>query len=59
MKRVNRQNHFFWLTAALMGMLLTGAFTTQFPEKFAFIILEYSSLALLLLSLLSLQEDRP
>lgn len=59
MKRVNQQNHFFWLTAALMGMLLTGAFTTQFPEKFAFMILEYSSLALLLLSLLSLQEDRP
>ncbi len=59
MKKVNRQNHFIWLTAALVGMLLTGAFTTEFPENLAFSILEYSSITLLLLSLIGLREDRP
>jgi voltage-gated potassium channel Kch len=59
MKKVNRQNHFIWLTAALVGMLLTGAFTTEFPENLAFSILEYSSIALLLMSLIGLREDRP
>jgi len=57
-KKVNPQNHFFWLTAALIGMLLTGAFTAEFPESLAFSILEYSSIALLLLSLTDLREDR-
>ena len=58
MKHVIRRNHFFWLTAALVGMLLTGAFTAEFPESFAFTILEYSSIFLLLLSLIGLREDR-
>ena len=58
MKHVIRQNHFFWLTAALVGMLLTGAFTAEFPESFAFTILEYSSIFLLLLSLNGLRDDR-
>jgi len=59
MSKVNKQNHFFWLTAALVGMLLAGAFTTEFPESFAFSILEFSSIGLLLLSLIGLREDRP
>jgi len=58
MKKLIRKNHFFWLTAALIGMLLTGAFTTEFPESASFSILEYSSIILLLLSLISLREDR-
>lgn len=58
MKKVTPQNHFFWLTAALIGMLLSGAVTTEFPESMAFSILEYSSIALLLLSLIGLREDR-
>ena len=58
MKHVIRRNHFFWLTAALVGMLLTGAFTAEFPESFAFTILEYSSIFLLLLSLIGLRENR-
>jgi len=58
MKKVNPKNHFFWLTAALIGMLLTGAFTKEFPESVAFLILEYSSIALLLLSLIDLRDDR-
>jgi len=59
MKKLIRKNHFFWLTAALVGMLLTGAFTSEFPESVSFSILEYSSIILLLLSLISLREDRP
>jgi len=58
MKKLIRKNHFFWLTAALVGMLLTGAFTTEFPESFSFSILEYSSIILILLSLIGLREDR-
>jgi voltage-gated potassium channel Kch len=58
MKHVIRKNHFYWLTTALVGMLLTGAFTSEFPESVAFSILEYSSIALLLLSLIDLREDR-
>ena len=58
MKKIIRKNHFYWLTAALIGMLLTGAFTTEFPENVSFSILEYSSIALLLLSLIDLRKDR-
>jgi voltage-gated potassium channel Kch len=58
MKKIIRKNHFFWLTAALIGMLLTGAFTTEFPENVSFSILEYSSIILLFLSLIGLREDR-
>jgi voltage-gated potassium channel len=59
MKHMDRKNHFIWLTVALVGMMITGAITTEFPENFAFQTLEYSSIALLLLSLLGLRRDRP
>jgi voltage-gated potassium channel Kch len=52
MKKIIRKNHFFWLTAALVGM------TTEFPESFSFSILEFSSIILLLLSLTGLRDDR-
>ena len=58
MKHLDRKNHFIWLTAALIGMLITGAITTEFPESFAFQILEYSSITLILLSLIGLRQDR-
>lgn len=58
MKKIIRKNHFFWLTAALVGMLLTGAFTAEFPESLSFLLLEFSSITLLLLSLIGLREDR-
>jgi voltage-gated potassium channel Kch len=58
MKHVIRKNHFYWLTSALVGMLLTGAINSEFPESFAFSILEYSSIFLLLVSLIGLREDR-
>ena len=57
MKQVNKQNHFIWLTVALVAMLITGALSTEFPESYAFSILEFSSVALLLLALKSLRVD--
>jgi len=58
MKQVNKENHFIWLTAALVAMLIAGALTAEFPESYAFSILEFSSIVLLLLALKSLREDR-
>ena len=57
MNQVNKQNHFIWLTVALVAMLITGALSTEFPESYAFSILEFSSVALLLLALKSLRVD--
>lgn len=57
MNQVNKQNHFIWLTAALVAMLITGALTTEFPESHSFSILEFSSVGLLLLALKSLRAD--
>ena len=52
MKNLDGKNHFIWLTAALVGMMITGAVTTEFPESSAFQTLEHSSIVLLLLSLI-------
>ncbi len=59
MIKVNRHNHFIWLTVALVGMLIAGALTSEFPERFTFSILQYSNIALLLLALVDIREDRP
>ena len=58
MTKAHRKNNFIWLTAALVGMLLAGGLTSEFPEKLAFTILEYSSVVLLLVALRSLQGHR-
>lgn len=50
--------NFTWLTLALIGMLLTGAFTRELPDAPTLQILEYSSIILMLLSLRSLSENR-
>lgn len=59
MKHLDGKNQFIWLTGALVGMMITGAITTEFPESFAFQTMEYSSIVLLLLSLIGLGQDRP
>lgn len=59
MKNLDGKNHFIWLTAALVGIMITGAVTTEFPESSAFQALEYSSIVLLLLSLIGLRQFRP
>ncbi len=58
MQEAKNKNHFIWLTVALIGMLITGAVTTEFPESFSFQILEYSSISLLFLSLIGIWKDR-
>jgi voltage-gated potassium channel Kch len=58
MTQANRKNNFIWLTAALVAMLLARGFTSEFPESFAFTILEYSSIVLMLVALRSLQGHR-
>ena len=50
--------NFIWLTLALVGMLLAGAFTRELPDRLTLQILEYSSIVLMLVSLRSLRNDR-
>lgn len=58
MKEAHRKNNFIWLTAALIGMLLTSGLTTEFPESLSFSILQYSSVVFMLVALRSLQGNR-
>jgi voltage-gated potassium channel Kch len=53
-----KESHFIWLTIALIGLLVAGAFSEEIAPNLALQLLEYSSLALLLLSLLSLKPNR-
>lgn len=50
-------NHFIWLTLALVGLLVTGALSREFPYLPTLQLIEYSSIALLLVSLLSMQSN--
>ena len=52
------QRNFIWLTLALVGMLLAGAFTREFPNNISLQTLEYSSTILMLVSLRSLSKNR-
>jgi voltage-gated potassium channel len=56
MPRINEKNNFAWLTIALIGLLLTGAFSREVSVNLTLQVIEYSSIALLLLSLLSLRR---
>ncbi|MBT8070083.1 MAG: two pore domain potassium channel family protein [Gammaproteobacteria bacterium] len=57
MKQIHEKNNFIWLTLALVGLLLTGALSREVPDNLALRMIEYSSIALLLLSLLSLKTN--
>jgi voltage-gated potassium channel len=57
MPRINEKNNFAWLTIALIGLLLTGAFSREVSVNLTLQVIEYSSIALLLLSLLSLRRN--
>jgi voltage-gated potassium channel len=57
MPRINEKNNFTWLTIALIGLLLTGALSRDVPANLTLQVIEYSSIALLLLSLLSLKRN--
>ena len=51
-----KKNHFIWLTVALVGLMLTGAFSREISQNLTLELIEYISVALLLLSLLSLKS---
>lgn len=51
MIRRTERNNFIWLTRSLIGMLVAGAFTDQYPHFKAMPVLEFSSVALLLVAL--------
>ena len=50
-----KKNHFIWLTLALIGLMITGAFSRDIPDNLTLELIEYTSVVLLLLSLLSLK----
>ena len=53
-----KKNHFIWLTIALIGLMLASAFSRGLPENLTLQLIEYTSVILLMLSLLSLKTDR-
>ena len=58
MKKIMEKNHFFWLTFSLIGLMITGAFSRDMPDNWTLELIEYTSLALLLISLASLRTKR-
>lgn len=55
MPRLLEKNNFIWLTAALVGLLIVGAYSRDAPESLTIVFIEFSSIALLMLSLFSLR----
>ena len=58
MSGLNRKNNFFWLTIAMIGFLVTGAFSRDLPSSMAVEIFQVCSVVLLLVSLFSLKAQR-
>ena len=55
---VHEKNSFIWLTVAMIGLMITGAVSGEIAETLTLQLVEFTSVALLLLSLLSLKTDR-
>ena len=55
---LHQKNHFVWLTISMIGMMLTSAVSGELSENWTLELLEYASVTLLILSLLSLQTNR-
>jgi hypothetical protein len=55
--RVFEKNHFTWLTLSLVGILIAGGVSREVPDVLTLRIMEYSSILLLMLSLLSVKTD--
>ena len=58
MPKIHEKNNFTWLTIALVGMLIAGALSRAVPENLTLQLIEYSSAALLILSLRSLRNNQ-
>jgi hypothetical protein len=55
---VHEKNHFIWLTISMVGLMITGAVTGEVPDNWTLELLEFVSVALLFVSLLSLRTHR-
>jgi hypothetical protein len=55
MSRILEKYNFIWLSIALIGLLVTGAISRELPANLTLQISEYSSIMLLIISLLSLK----
>ena len=58
MRLVHEKNNFMWLTFSMIGLMVTGAVTDEVPDNWTLELLEYVSVALLFISLLSLRTNR-
>lgn len=52
------KTHFIWLTVALIALLVIGALTRSMPDSTTLHVLEFSTVGLLLMSLMSLNTER-
>jgi hypothetical protein len=52
------KTHFIWLTIALIALLMIGAISRSIPDNMTLHVLEFSTVGLLLLSLMSLNTER-
>jgi len=52
-----KRNPFIWLTLSLVGLMITGAFSRAIPASLTLVLIEYTSVVLFMLSLLSLKTN--
>ncbi|NCF62054.1 MAG: two pore domain potassium channel family protein [Gammaproteobacteria bacterium] len=52
-----KENHFIWLTLALIGLLISGAISREISNNLTLQLFELSSIALLMISLLSFKTS--
>ena len=57
MPKAFEKNHFIWLTLALIGLLISGAIYREISSNLTLQLLEFTSIALLMLSLLSFKTN--
>ena len=57
MPRAFGKNHFIWLTLALVGLLISGAVSREISDNLTLQLFEFTSIALLMLSLLSFKTS--
>ena len=58
MPQLLEKNNFVWLTIAMIGVLVTGAFSRELPDAQGTLVIQAAWTALLLLALLSLKTRR-
>lgn len=56
MPRLHDKNNFIWLTFALIGLLIVGAWSRDAPDSLTVVITEFTVVGLLMFSLLSLRS---